>query len=727
MNSKYDNFLTDIANKAKFEDKIINLYKSEYEELFEFILTKKDNEFMNTLSLNIRSLLEDEYSLSIFENKYLLSLLKKCDREFYENVFKKDKIILVNALKKRLPGEVLKYSFRKHCNYQESEIIHHCPCESYLEEDENENLDNEYEDNYCDKFIKIEQKNKTYLICKNCTLCYMASCVKLYCTFCSVEYYTTLDIDNTSNINNDVQPATWEKYHCNIIYNDQMPCIQCKNGKLLYDIKQNLVFCKNQSCKFVSDPRNILWRCVVCNKEFVSNAKIYNPLEYKMVKKTVKDALIKKDLAFPSIFPCRCKKPEYMIHKEGCDGKLYKGKLYDREMIICSKCHTMTFAEKFIWICQKCNKRFRDGGDDGRTSIKNYGFNNLNKMNEEDNLNLFNQSTNESDCNKTISCNSSILFNELISNTNNNAIYSSSSPGRSNDEIPEFSLDNYDIISQIGEGARCKVYAAKENEGYNFFALKRSICLSYPKEQIKILKLQNAFASKNQNIAIIKGIYYDEKSKELNVLEELALSDLEKEIFSLKKTKTFYKEKAIINLLTQIVSACSFLQQQGFVHWNISPSNILIFKGKRYKLSNFSRARKIQDVSSSTLAKKDNYFTDPILNERLALSNSNTKDIKHIDLVRCDVFSLALTILYLITLNMQTVIDVHNVWNSRKNIFEANEKIAESLRTTFNSFLPDGGEKLKDILIQMMNFNLRKRLDFASLSKYMNDVVIEEC
>ena len=77
MNSKYDNFLADIANKTKFEDKIINLYKSEYEELFEFILTKKESEFMNTLSLNIRSLLEDEYSFSIFENKYLLSLLKK--------------------------------------------------------------------------------------------------------------------------------------------------------------------------------------------------------------------------------------------------------------------------------------------------------------------------------------------------------------------------------------------------------------------------------------------------------------------------------------------------------------------------------------------------------------------------------------------------------------------------------------------------------------------------
>ena len=40
----------------------------------------------------------------------------------------------------------------------------------------------------------------------------------------------------------------------------------------------------------------------------------------------------------------------------------------------------------------------------------------------------------------------------------------------------------------------------------------------------------------------------NKKSKEINILEELALSDLEKELFSLKKTKTFYKEKDYIRL-----------------------------------------------------------------------------------------------------------------------------------------------------------------------------------
>ena len=697
MNSKFNTFKNDISDKSKFEDKIKTMYNTEYEEQFEFILIRKETEFIQTITSNVHILLEDEYSSNIFNNKFLLSLLQKCDRDLLESV-KKDKFLLMNAIKNNPKGETLNYSFRKHCNYEESEIVHKCCNEDQPSQDEDEI--------FCDKFIKCDNNGTLYIICANCNLCYLSSCIKLYCTFCSVEFYTTLDINNTSNINNDVQPATWEKYHCNIIYNDQMPCIQCKTGKLLFDIKKNIVFCPNKTCKFLSEPRNILWRCVVCNKEFASNAKIYNPLEYKMVKKTIKDALLQKIFAFPTSFPCQCELPEYMIHKEGCDGILYMGVLYDRDMVICSKCHSMTFAEKFIWTCKKCNKRFRDGVDI-KESMKTISNNNpidLERI-EEENANIFNQSTNESDY-KAVSCNSSFQVNDTSSNVN------------SNGEIHEFSLDNYDIISQIGEGTHCKVFAAKEAEGYNFFALKKESFSSYPNDLINLLKLQNMLAMNDQNITIIKGIFYDKQMKEINILEELALSDLEKELFSLKKTKTFYKEKDIFNILFQIGSACCHLQQNGYVHRNISPSNILLFKGKKYKLSNFSQIRKYNDILN--LEKKETYFSDPYINSILNIKNPTAKDFKHIDLIKSDVFILGLVALYLSSLNIQSVIDIHNIWITKKNITEGNEKVGSIIKNTFISCFQEGGDKLRDVLAQMLSFNIKKRFDFITLMKYMN-------
>ena len=41
--------------------------------------------------------------------------------------------------------------------------------------------------------------------------------------------------------------------------------------------------------------------------------------------------------------------------------------------------------------------------------------------------------------------------------------------------------------------------------------------MTYPSDLIKIFKLQNMLAMNDQNITVIKGIFYDKKSKEINI------------------------------------------------------------------------------------------------------------------------------------------------------------------------------------------------------------------
>ena len=86
----------------------------------------------------------------------------------------------------------------------------------------------------------------------------------------------------------NIQPATWEKYHCNLIMNEQMKCLQCKNV-LSYNLSTNRLICL--SCGFNSEPDEILWKCVKCEEEFHSGAKIYNPYEYKPISLAIKKAL----------------------------------------------------------------------------------------------------------------------------------------------------------------------------------------------------------------------------------------------------------------------------------------------------------------------------------------------------------------------------------------------------------------------------------------------------
>jgi len=333
MNTKFKN---DFSNYEIFNEKVYQMYIEEFNENFECILNKTEGEFMRLLTNNVVRLLENEYDDTIYENNDFVLMIKDLEIEIYETFYKKNKKILIKSLNNK--PELLNFSFLKHCNYQNNEIIHKCSS-----------------DITCKKFI-ICSDNKDFIICSYCKNVYFKTCVKLFCNFCSKEFYTCFSDPKNENLN--LQPATWEKYHCGIIYNCQMECIKCKIGKLFLNVKKNLLICKN--CNFKSEPYDIDWVCFKCKNTFNSLAKIYNPLEYKIMKNSIKKTLIQKEYAFPKYFKCNCCiNFNYMKHKDTCDGILFKGYLGEREIVLCSKCKSMTFIEKFIWKCPICKKRFR--------------------------------------------------------------------------------------------------------------------------------------------------------------------------------------------------------------------------------------------------------------------------------------------------------------------------------------------------------------------------------
>ena len=184
--------------------------------------------------------------------------------------------------------------------------------------------------------------------------------IRLKCYGSGEIFYSKLLYNNNDfNNNKELCYATWKKYHCNAVINDIMKCQKCYQN-LLYDKDNNTLICSH--CNKEYNPSDIKFTCLICKNEFTSEVKIYNPLEYKLIKISIKDALIKKEKAFPKYMGCKCDIDTYnttFFHKNSCSGILYLGEMNDEKIVVCSYCNSIGIYDEFIWTCPECLKRFQ--------------------------------------------------------------------------------------------------------------------------------------------------------------------------------------------------------------------------------------------------------------------------------------------------------------------------------------------------------------------------------
>ena len=342
---KYQNFKKEIKER-NFKDKIDKIYKKEFESSFNQILILSRKDFFSSIQNTIKILLIDMYSDNIFKNKELTEIQENCEKEIekeYNNHYNKINKGWENYLEmgKRFNNNIFLSNYRKHCVNSDDFAYHNCQKES--------------------KFIIVnEGKTAKYVICINCQNVYFSNNILCNCSYCKVDYYSNI---LEKNENPNLLLATWRKYHCSRIINEKMKCIKCKREFYL-NLKTKMLNCLNPNCKFISSPLKIIWRCVICNKEFKSDAIVYNPLEYERIKSSVKQALIIKHKAHPRNVPC-CFLNVYNTnfkHNERCDGNLLEGEFNNKSIIVCEKCKAINLYERFVWTCPNCNCRFKDGG-----------------------------------------------------------------------------------------------------------------------------------------------------------------------------------------------------------------------------------------------------------------------------------------------------------------------------------------------------------------------------
>ena len=350
-NKKKNTPRQNIDNLFEFNS-IYNLYKKEFIDCCENILIIEKNEllkkFFNKIDLIIKYIyLKD----SKINNNLLSELKRKCQIKFISEVYTPMYNICSSTLNKflslkMLNGKIISKNggitnqylsnFLPHC-LKEKAALHVCG----------------------NKFIQISNNNINYAICIWCKKCYFGNLIYMHCSYCNKNYFSK--IIKINHINEEIlYPATWEKYHCNLMKNEQMSCFKC-DGKLW--IKKNNLICKK--CKFEIDPLDIFWTCTACQKDFKSPAKIYNSLEYREIKLKIRDALLYKKEIKPSLLPCKCIQEididKYnFLHEnnKGCNGVIYYTQLGNRHCAVCSSCFTMCPLNEFMWYCPICKKNF---------------------------------------------------------------------------------------------------------------------------------------------------------------------------------------------------------------------------------------------------------------------------------------------------------------------------------------------------------------------------------
>ena len=339
------------------EQKLLNIYLTEYDDIFQNILLQPPREFIRNIIKRV------EISLKKKFNDIPLSTRNKVEDFLTEKIYSKDYKIASMAMKtieKRLNNnnnlpKIFNGRIYEHCckDKKNDKYIHSCGENFYIYK-----YKNLY--NLNDNIINEEEEHKIFLICIKCENIYKSNLIKFHCNSSNIDFYSKI-IDNDSN--KKFPFATWKKYHCNAVINDTIKCNNCKDN-LYYDKDNNKIICLK--CQTSQNPNNLKWNCLICHKDFYSEIKEYNPLEFKNLKICVKDALINKIKAKPEKLLCGCNidlKNIKFFHKVKCKGEIFLGEMNKQKIIVCNKCDTISLYNNFKWTCPQCNTVFKNNNN----------------------------------------------------------------------------------------------------------------------------------------------------------------------------------------------------------------------------------------------------------------------------------------------------------------------------------------------------------------------------
>ena len=152
-------------------------------------------------------------------------------------------------------------------------------------------------------------------------------------------------------------------------------------------------------------------------------------------------------------------------------------------------------------------------------------------------------------------------------------------------------MNNFQIISKLGEGAYSTVYKVKRLIDNNIYALKKVKLLNLSeKEKQNALNEVRILASVKSNFVIsYKEAFFDEKDNTLSIVMEYADNgDLYQKIIQHKKTAKFFEEIDIWKIFIQLVKGLKSLHDLKILHRDLKSANVFLLSNGYSKLGDLN-------------------------------------------------------------------------------------------------------------------------------------------
>jgi serine/threonine protein kinase len=150
-------------------------------------------------------------------------------------------------------------------------------------------------------------------------------------------------------------------------------------------------------------------------------------------------------------------------------------------------------------------------------------------------------------------------------------------------------INQYQLLTAIGEGSSSRVFLAKNTQTSQIFAVKRLRMkqLGQSGAQAVDWEIRHLARLKHQNVVCLHEVIYVQPSQTVYLVLDHAdcgnLEHLVKSGFNLTPNDVSY-------IFKQVVNAVRYLHQNGVVHQDLKPQNILLARRDRVLISDFGNA-----------------------------------------------------------------------------------------------------------------------------------------
>ena len=152
-------------------------------------------------------------------------------------------------------------------------------------------------------------------------------------------------------------------------------------------------------------------------------------------------------------------------------------------------------------------------------------------------------------------------------------------------------MNNFELISKLGEGSYSTVYKVRRKADLKMYALKKVKLknLSEKEKQNALNEIRILASIKSDHIIAYKEAFIEEKEKILCLVTEFAnKGDLFQKITYFKQMQKSFEEKDIWNIFIQILQGLKCLHDHNILHRDLKSANIFLFNNNLAKIGDLN-------------------------------------------------------------------------------------------------------------------------------------------